>query len=244
MIKIMNLTVHFAEHTVLDNISCVIPKKQITCIIGKSGVGKSVLMKTVLGLIPYQQGAIEIDHLLCDWQKPQEFQKIKKKMTMLFQSSALFDSMSVFQNIAFPLYEKRTMKFPTIEEKVHRIISLANLSPQILSLYPADLSGGMRKRVALARAIIQEPEYLIYDEPTTGLDPITGEEIINLIGSVHRQLGMTSIVITHDLECIKSLSNQLILLHAAKIIFHDDYQNFKNAEHEVAKDFVRHIQHF
>ncbi|MCL2065540.1 MAG: ATP-binding cassette domain-containing protein [Candidatus Cloacimonetes bacterium] len=201
MIEINNLTVQFDDTIVLKNVSTRIESEKMTCIIGRSGAGKSVLMKTVLGLINYTEGEILID----GFSIKNSDKKIKSKMAMVFQNSALFDSFNVFQNIAFPLQEHKKMSYLEIKNKVDEMIDLVKL-PYIHELYPSDLSGGMRKRVALARAIVQEPKYLIYDEPTTGLDPITGGEIINLIETIHKKIGMTSIIITHDKDCINQLA--------------------------------------
>ena len=241
MIEIQNLTVSFEENIVLDDISCKINKNFLTTIIGKSGTGKSVLMKTVLGLIKPITGTIFIDTISVNEKNKNLLKERKRKMAMLFQSSALFDSMTVFQNVAFPLYEHKKLPFYEIKDKVIEVLNLVNLSEDILDLYPSDLSGGMRKRVALARAIIEEPEYLIYDEPTTGLDPVTAEEIIKLINRLHKKLAMTSIVITHDPECIKAITQRLIMLDSGKIIFDDEFSKFVECEHRSAKSFYEHI---
>ena len=205
MIEIKNLTVKFDNKVILDNFSATIEKGKITCIIGRSGAGKSVLMKSVLGLIKNIEGDIFIDNIsIFNADKT-----LKSKMAMVFQNSALFDSYDVFQNIAFPLIEHKKMPLFDIKQKVKEMISLVKL-PDVEKLYPSELSGGMRKRVALARAIIQEPDYLIYDEPTTGLDPITGDEIINLIENIHTKLKTTSIIISHDKDCIDRLAQNII----------------------------------
>ena len=275
MIEIKNLTVRFEDNLILDDVSCTIEKGKITSIIGKSGIGKSVLMKSVLGLIKTIEGEIYIDNISIKTRDKKELKGVKSKMAMLFQNSALFDSFDVFQNIAFPLIEhnlniipppspptpqaiwggqsensppsspkhtslggrKSKMSFEEIREKVREMIALVNL-PDIMEMYPADLSGGMRKRVALARAIIQEPEYLIYDEPTTGLDPITAKDIINLIEAIHHKLKMTSIIITHDKDCIKQLSEMMILIDNKKILFKNDIESFKTFENSIAKQFL------
>jgi len=236
MIQVRDLTVRFENKVVLDNVSCDIPTEMITSIIGKSGMGKSVLMKAVMSLLPYQSGDITIDHL----STKTDLKTIRKKMAMLFQNSALFDSMNIFQNIGFPLFEHTKMPYDEIRSEVRRMIDLVKL-PDIMKLYPAELSGGMRKRVALARAIIQKPEYLIYDEPTTGLDPITAEEIIHLIGSIHRELSMTSIIITHDPECIKTLTENLIIVDEQKIIYSDSFEHFMTFTHPTGVKFREHI---
>ena len=241
MIEIKDIWVSFDEKMVIENITCNIEKNILTTIIGRSGTGKSVLMKVVLGLIKPEFGDISIDSISIKNTNRSLINERKKKMAMLFQSSALFDSMTILQNVAFPIYEHKQLQFLQIKEKVIEVLSLVNLEASILDLFPSDLSGGMRKRVALARAIIQEPEYLIYDEPTTGLDPITADEIIKLICKLHKKLSMTSIVITHDPECIKTITQKLIMLDNGKIVYNDHFANFKKCEHPIAKSFADHI---
>jgi len=241
MIDISNLSVHFDDKVVLSDISCIIEKDIVTTIIGKSGTGKSVLMKTVLGLIEPTRGDVTIDKISLKKAKKKMKIEIKKKTAMLFQSSALFDSMTILQNVGFPLYEHTNINFSDLVEKVIKMLQLVDLTSDILDLYPSDLSGGMKKRVALARAIIQEPEYIIYDEPTTGLDPLTAEEIIRLIDTLNKELKMTSIVITHDPECIKSITQKLIMLDQGKLIFNDDFSKFSTCTHPIVKSFAKYI---
>jgi len=237
MIEIKNITVTFDDKLVLEDISCDIEKQKITSIIGRSGEGKSVLMKTVLGLIKPRFGDIIIDDISIFTQNKQELKTVKSKTAMLFQNSALFDSMDVFQNIGFPLFEHTKLPLEEIQERVLELLSLVDLSKETMNKYPSELSGGMRKRVALARAMIQEPEYLIYDEPTTGLDPITAKEITNLIGKIHDKLGMTSIIITHESDVIKKLSENLIMIDSKQIIFKGDLAGFNNFAHPIAEAF-------
>ncbi|MCL1826678.1 MAG: ATP-binding cassette domain-containing protein [Candidatus Cloacimonetes bacterium] len=241
MIEIKGISVSFDDKVVLDRVSCRIEKGKISTIIGKSGTGKSVLMKTSIGLLQPSEGDILIDGVSMITATKKEKFLLKKKMAMLFQSSALFDSMTILQNVGFPLWEHTDLPFEVIKDKVVSVLGLVNLSENILDLYPSDLSGGMRKRVALARAIISEPKYMIYDEPTTGLDPLTADEIIKLINALHRDLSMTSIVITHDPECIKMVTQNLIMLEQGNIIYDDVLQNFSACSHQTAKDFARHI---
>ncbi len=240
MIKVKNLTVKFEDNIILDNVSADIHKNKLTSIIGKSGSGKSVFMKTIIGLLKASEGDVFIDDLHLKSLSKQHKKEIQKRISMVFQNSALFDSLNIFQNVSFPLYEHTSLNYKDILEKVNYTLELVNLK-NILDLYPSDLSGGMRKRVALARAIIQEPDYIIYDEPTTGLDPVTSDEIINLIGNIHKSLKMSSIVITHDPECIKQLTEDLIMIDNKKIIFQGTLEEFHYVEHPVAKSFIYHI---
>ena len=238
MIKIKNLTVSFDDQTILENINLTIPENEITVIVGESGCGKTVLMKTVEGLYQPDAGEILIDDKEIFSLKRKEVQKIRQQMAMLFQNSALFDSMNIFQNVALPLYEHSKKTDAEIREIVEQKLRLVGLE-NILTKMPSNLSGGMKKRVALARAIILEPKYIIYDEPTTGLDPSIASDIIGLIRRIHKTLQITSIVITHDLECIQKINGKMIMINDRKIIFDGNYSDFKNAERKEIKRFLR-----
>ena len=238
MIKIKNLTVSFDDQTILENINLTIPENEITVIVGESGCGKTVLMKTVEGLYQPDAGEILIDDKEIFSLKRKEVQKIRQQMAMLFQNSALFDSMNIFQNVALPLYEHSKKTDAEIREIVEQKLRLVGLE-NILIKMPSNLSGGMKKRVALARAIILEPKYIIYDEPTTGLDPSIASDIIGLIRRIHKTLQITSIVITHDLECIQKINGKMIMINDRKIIFDGNYSDFKNAEKKEIKRFLR-----
>lgn len=238
MIKIKNLTVSFDDQTILENINLTIPENEITVIVGESGCGKTVLMKTVEGLYQPDAGEILIDDKEIFSLKRKEVQKIRQQMAMLFQNSALFDSMNIFQNVALPLYEHSKKTDAEIREIVEQKLRLVGLE-NILTKMPSNLSGGMKKRVALARAIILEPKYIIYDEPTTGLDPSIASDIIGLIRRIHKTLQITSIVITHDLECIKKINGKMVMINDRKIIFDGNYSDFKNAERKEIKRFLR-----
>ena len=238
MIKIKNLTVSFDDQTILENINLTIPENEITVIVGESGCGKTVLMKTVEGLYQPDAGEILIDDKEIFSLKRKEVQKIRQQMAMLFQNSALFDSMNIFQNVALPLYEHSKKTDAEIREIVEQKLRLVGLE-NILIKMPSNLSGGMKKRVALARAIILEPKYIIYDEPTTGLDPSIASDIIGLIRRIHKTLQITSIVITHDLECIKKINGKMVMINDRKIIFDGNYSDFKNAERKEIKRFLR-----
>ena len=238
MIKIKNLTVSFENETVLENINLTIPENEITVIVGESGCGKTVLMKTVEGLFQPDSGKILIDEIDIFSRKRKELQKIRQKMAMLFQSSALLDSYNVFQNVALPLFEHTKKSEKEITQIVKEKLKLVGLE-NILTKMPSELSGGMKKRVALARAIILQPKYMIYDEPTTGLDPSISSEITGLILKMQRTLKITSIVVTHDLDCIDKIANRIIMLHQKKIIFDGKYDDFKNAEQKEIRRFLR-----
>ncbi|HOE90951.1 MAG TPA: ATP-binding cassette domain-containing protein [Candidatus Cloacimonadota bacterium] len=230
MIKIDNLSVDLGGKPIVENISVTIQNNCNTMLVGKSGSGKSVLMKAAIGLFPAKQGEIHIDGQLINKLKQRELSKIRTNIGYLFQNAALFDSMNVYQNVAFPLFEHK--KYSTEREiinKVKQTLEAVQLDDVMMKM-PADLSGGMRKRVGLARSIIMNPKYIIYDEPTTGLDPVTGSEIIDLIGSLQKELQMTSIIITHDIECVERLAEDIIMLENRNLVFAGTYNDFKQSE--------------
>lgn len=237
MIKIENLSVGFDDHFVLENINLEIPKNETTLIVGQSGTGKSVLIKTIEGLIKPCQGKIFIEGTDIFSLKHRQMNKIRRKLGMLFQDSALLDSYNVFQNVALPLVEHTKLSDKEILFLVEKKLQFAGLK-NILQKMPHELSGGMKKRVALARAIIMEPEYIIYDEPTTGLDTSTAEDIIKLIKKMQNDLGITSIIITHDLNCIKKTAGKIIMLSSGKIIFDGNWQDFNNASKLEIRNFL------
>lgn len=237
MIKIKDLTINFDEHIVLQDIDLQIPKHKITSIVGQSGCGKTVLVKAIEGLIKPRKGSILIDEEELSQQNREGLKRIRRKIAMLFQGAALLDSLNVFQNVALPLIEHSQLSYPQIVEAVKNKLELVGLAG-IYEKMPDELSGGMKKRVALARAIILQPEYIIYDEPTTGLDPIIAEEITQLILKLHQNYKITSIVISHDLNCIRKLQSRLAMIHDKKIIFDGEFADFIAADNIHIKKFL------
>ncbi len=237
MIRIENLTIGFDDQVVLKNINLTIPNNQNTLIVGQSGSGKSVLIKSIEGLIKPRNGKIFINETDIFSIKSKEMNSIRKKIGMLFQESALLDSFNVFQNIALPLKEHTKFSENKILNIVNEKLKLVGLD-NILHKMPHELSGGMKKRVALARAIVLEPEYIIYDEPTTGLDPINAGEIISLINELQNKLKITSIIITHDLECIKRTAGKIVMLSSQKIIFDGNWLDFNSVSNYEVKRFL------
>lgn len=238
MIEIRDLTVGFGSQIVLDSISCFIEKQKTTLIVGESGAGKSVLAKTITGLLEPITGSIFLEGKDIFTLPKKEFWQHRKKMAMLFQNSALLDSYNVYQNVALPLLEHRHFSPTKMLEIVNEKLRLVGLSG-ILTKMPAELSGGMRKRVALARAVVLDPEYIIYDEPTTGLDPSTANGIIRLIIDLQATLNITSIIITHDLNCIEKTAEIVLMLHNKKIIFDGIWQHFKVSPEKEIQKFLR-----
>ena len=213
MIELKSVKKRFSENGpwITDGVSLTIPTGEMTCIIEKSGEGKSVLLKQIIGLIKPTSGEILIDNIDITKLTSKEAEQIFRKVGYVFQFAALLDSLNVFENIGLPLLEKGVPKdqvLPIVKEK----LELVDLNPtDTLYKYPSELSGGMRKRVGLARTLITNPKIVLYDEPTTGLDPITTRIIHELIASMQKKLNLTSVVISHDLEIFKYVDNVALL---------------------------------
>ncbi|MBT3755665.1 MAG: ATP-binding cassette domain-containing protein [Candidatus Cloacimonetes bacterium] len=237
MIEIKNLSISFSDQEILKNINFTISENKITIIVGQSGTGKSVLMKCIEGLIEPDEGSIIIDEKNIYTLNKPELNEIRKKMAMLFQGSALLDSLNVYQNVALPLIEHTELSEAEILEEVTDKLELVGLK-DVLTKMPSELSGGMKKRVALARAIILKPKYIIYDEPTTGLDPIIANEISNLILKLQDQYNIASIIITHDMDCIRKIKGHIMMIHEKKIVFDGTYSDFITDERKIIKGFV------
>ncbi len=226
MIQIKNISKSFGNQTILDNVSLDVKDKKITVIIGKSGAGKSILLKLMNSLIIPENGKIEYGGNNLFDLNLSDLIEFRKKTGILFQGGALFDSMNVFQNVAFPLVEHFDFSEKEIHEKVVEALKMVDLE-NILGKMPSELSGGMKKRVALARSIVHKPEYLFYDEPTTGLDPITAANIIQLIENIHNEMNITSVVVTHDRDCVSILADDIVMVYNQKIYFSGTYSEFK-----------------
>lgn len=238
MIKIENLNKSFNSKNVLFGINLEIPNGETLAIIGSSGCGKSVLLKNIVGLLVPDSGKIYIDNVDITNISKKQLYKIRQKFGFLFQGAALFDSITVEENIALPLIEnKYKYSKKEIQKLVAEKLELVKL-PGIEKLKPAELSGGMKKRVGLARALITNPEYIFYDEPTTGLDPVTSDAIDDLIATLNEQLKVTSIVVTHDMLSVKKISKRIIMLYNGKIHFDGTYEDLINSDDPVVKNFI------
>jgi phospholipid/cholesterol/gamma-HCH transport system ATP-binding protein len=195
-------------------------------------------MKTIEGLYKPNSGKIWIDDTEITKLSKSKLNQIRQKMSMLFQESALLDSLNVFQNVALPLYEAKQKTEIEIEKLVRENLRLVGLETALNNM-PAELSGGMKKRVALARAIIRQPRYIIYDEPTTGLDPIISDEITKLILKLQNSYQLTSIIITHDMDCISKVKGNIAMLHDRKIVFTGKYDEFINSNKPIVRKFLQ-----
>lgn len=223
IVEIKNLSKSFGKKKVLDNVSFNVCQNEILLIIGFSGSGKSTLLRIISGLDEPDSGEVIL---------------MTTHLGMVFQGAALFDSMSVFDNVAFPLInQNKKVPFGQIKEKVTEKLKIVGLSG-MENLRPDELSGGMKKRVSLARAIINDPEIILYDEPTSGLDPVVSNIIVDYILKLQHELKASSILVTHNLNVIKKISSRVILLYDAKIVWEGSSENLFSGENPYAKQFI------
>jgi phospholipid/cholesterol/gamma-HCH transport system ATP-binding protein len=216
MIEARALQKSFGAHRVLDGVTFRIERGESVVIIGRSGGGKSILLKHVIGLLAPNAGEMLIDGENIAGMNERQLLRVRRKFGMLFQSAALFDSLTVAENVAFLLWRERKLSATEIARRVDETLEMVDL-PGTQSKKPAELSGGMRKRVGLARAIVYRPEIVLYDEPTTGLDPVVADSIDQLILRVCERLDVTSVVVTHDMRSARRVGNRILMLHQGRI---------------------------
>jgi phospholipid/cholesterol/gamma-HCH transport system ATP-binding protein len=238
IIVVKNLTKRFGDNLVLDNISLAIEKGKTTVVIGPSGCGKTVLIKNFIVLLRPSAGEVYFKKKRVDNLDEGELNRIRTHYGFLFQEGALFDSLSVAENIMFPIRQHyKVTDWGQAEEIIKTKLAMVGLDG-FQSYYPANLSGGQRKRVALARAIALSPEVILYDEPTTGLDPIRADIINELILKLQRELGETTIVVTHDMKSAYKIADRIVMLHNGKIIADGDADHIRNHPHPVVQQFI------
>lgn len=237
MIRLVNIYKSFRGHPVLQGLNLTIPGGGTTVIIGRSGGGKSVLLKHIIGLIQPDSGEIWIDDDELTRLKEKDVYRVRKRFGMLFQEGALFDSMNVGQNVAFPIFEHRKLPFAEVQKLVQEKLELVGL-PGIEDKMPSELSGGMRKRVALARAIALEPDILLFDEPTTGLDPIMTAAIDELIINTQKRFRMTCVVISHDIQSVFRIAHKIAMLYDGRIVAEGDPDTFRRSDNEIVRAFL------
>ncbi len=218
-IKVEGLCKRFADNVVLDGLDLEVAQGESVVVIGGSGTGKSVMIKCILGLLTPEAGSVKIDGEEVTTLPARERERVNRKFGMLFQGSALFDSLKVWENVAFGLIQGKKADRNTAHGIALSKLADVGLAPAVAELGPAELSGGMKKRVGLARAIAAEPEILFFDEPTTGLDPIMGDVINDLIVKCVRELGATALSITHDMASARKISDRIAMLYKGKIIW-------------------------
>jgi len=240
-IEVTNLKKRFGKHQVINDLSIKIPKGKITTILGFSGAGKSTLLKHFLGLIKPDSGEIYVDKLELSSLEDSELIIFRRKFGMLFQYAALFDSLTAFDNIAFPIREFSDLNNQEIEEKVNSLIQAVGLESHSAQKFPDELSGGMRKRVGLARALALNPSIMLYDEPTTGLDPITTKMVNDLIKKTSDDGSdrmLTSIIISHDVKASLEISDYIAFLEKGEIVEYLPVEDFKKSENPNVLKFL------
>ncbi|MBI5062290.1 MAG: ATP-binding cassette domain-containing protein [Desulfatitalea sp.] len=228
----------FGANQVLKGVDLTILGGQITTIIGKSGIGKSVLLKHIVGLLYPDRGRILFNGTALDEMAPAERQAIKSKCSYMFQGTALFDSMNVYENIALPLKEKRRFKSAAIRPKVMDKMAQLDIA-DIAASYPSQLSGGMKKRVAMARALVTEPEIILFDEPTTGLDPIRKKAAHQMISDYQSRFGFTAVMVSHEIPDVFFISQRIAMLEGGQIIFQGSCQEIQASDHPAIRAFIK-----
>ena len=237
MIKIENLFKSFEDNKVLDGLNLTVGKGRTMVVIGRSGCGKSVLLKHIIGLLHQDEGKVIVDNQEVAKLDRAGLEKLRMRFGMLFQASALFDSLTVGENVGFGLLENTDLPREEILMRVKERLELVDL-PGAEDLMPAELSGGMKKRVGLARAICADPEIILYDEPTTGLDPIMADGINDLIIKLHDRLKVTSIVVTHDIRSAYKVADEIAMLYKGKIIEVGSPQKIEETRNPIVRQFI------
>ena len=239
MIEIKNLHKAFGDNKVLQGVNLDIDTGETLVIIGRSGCGKSVLIKHIVGLLYPDEGFVKVEGQKVDDMSMKELYQLRTKVGFLFQASALFDSMTVEENIFLPLVESgKRFTQAELNKKVSEKLELVGMAG-VQKLKPAELSGGMKKRVGLARALITDPDYVFYDEPTTGLDPIMSDSIDDLIKELTDKLNVTSVVVTHDMYSVKNVANQVAMMHEGKIYFLGTPGELLSSTDRIIKEFIQ-----
>jgi phospholipid/cholesterol/gamma-HCH transport system ATP-binding protein len=237
MIEVRDLQKSFGAQKILDGVNLRIETGESVVIIGRSGGGKSVLLKHIIGLIQPDSGAVLIDGENIEPLNERELLRVRSKFGMLFQSAALFDSMTVAENVGFAFRRNRKMTEAEIRQKVADALEVVDL-PGTENKRPSELSGGMKKRVGLARAIVYQPQIVLYDEPTTGLDPVVSDSIDKLIMRVRDRLKVTSVVVTHDMRSARRVGQRIMMLHGKKIYATGTAEEIFNSTDPIVRQFI------
>jgi len=240
VIAVEDLHKSFGSQTVLNGISLAVNRGETLAVLGRSGTGKSVLLRIIIGLEKPDSGSVCIQGEEISGFSLDELSGVRKKMGFLFQSAALYDSLSVAENVAFPLQHHRLdMSKPERQDRVKKLLAEVGMEGDLTKM-PSDISGGMQKRVGLARALALEPDILLLDEPTAGLDPISSGEIDDLVLKLQAEHHMASIVVTHDMHSAKTIANRLALLNEGNIVIEGSFEELQKSDIEFVKEFLRH----
>ena len=237
MIEVKNLYKSYGEKGVLSDINLSVSHGQSVAVVGKSGAGKSVLLRCLLGLVKPDEGTIYVDNKLINTMNFQQLQSIRSKIGMVFQFGALFDSMTVGENISLALQKLTKLNDDEIQDRLHNSLNEVGMEGTE-DLMPAELSGGMKKRVGIARAIAIKPAYLFYDEPTTGLDPVMTDSINRLIRKFQDTGDVTSVIVTHEMRTVYDVADRVVLLHEGKIQYDGSSDTINNVDDPVVQQFI------
>jgi len=237
MIEIVSVYKTFEKQEVLKGVNLKIEKGQTFTLIGGSGKGKSVLLKHIIGLLKPDKGKVFVEQQDISSLRGRKLKKLKDRLGYVFQGGALFDSLTVFENVAFPLREKTKLNSSQIEDKVLKELSNVELEGDI-NKYPAQISGGMRKRVALARCLIMDPEIILFDEPTTGLDPMTVKSIHRLIQELQKERNLTALIVSHEIPEIFEIVDRVAMLYDGKIIAVGTPEELKESDNQIVQKFM------
>src|SRR5512142_1075209 len=236
-IEFKDVSKAFGDSVVLDNVSFDVLPGETVCILGRSGVGKSVSLHHIMGFLKPDSGRVLVAFQdITDYDEKQ-MEEIRKKVTMVFQNGALFDSLTVGENVAFPLRERRDLSEDQILQIIDGLLEMVGVK-QMRDLLPSDLSTGMKRSVAIARALAAQPECVLYDEPTTMVDPLMAQLLGDLIRKLKHQLHLTSVVVTHDMRLAKKLADRIVFLHEARVIFFGTPQQMRESEEPIVKEFL------
>lgn len=237
-VEMTNVKKAFGPKKVLDGVDLSVKKGESLVIIGGSGTGKSVTIKCIQGLLVPDSGSIKVDGTEIVGMNERQLEQINQKTSMLFQGAALFDSLNIWENVAFGLVEGQKMKKTEAKEIAIEKLRQVGLTPDVANLYPDEVSGGMKKRIGLARAIATNPELIFFDEPTTGLDPIMSDVINNLIRDCVTNLGATAITITHDMSSVRKIADRVAMLYKGKIIWQGTVPEIDSTDNPYIQQFV------
>ena len=236
-IEFKQVSKSFGDKRVLDNVSFDVRAGETVCILGRSGVGKSVALHHIMGFLKHDSGRVIVAHQDVTDYDEMQMEAIRKKVTMVFQNGALFDSLTVGENIAFPLRERRDLTEDQIYQIIDGLLEMVGVG-HMRDLLPSDLSTGMKRSVAIARALAAQPECVLYDEPTTMVDPLMAQLLGDLIKRLKIQLHLTSVVVTHDMRLAKKLADRVVFLHEAKAIFFGTYREMEKSPEPIVQEFL------
>lgn len=237
MIEVNKLKLSISNKPILQDVSFKLDDGQNLIILGRSGSGKTVLIKTLMGIFKPDEGSITIDGTDMHNGNKQRHSAIQHDFAMVFQNAALLDSFTVFQNVALPLYERGKIDYTTALEKVKKSLSVVGLEAT-LDKYPSELSGGMRKRIGIARALVYEPKYIIFDEPVSGLDPITASEVLFYIRHIINSVQATTITITHDIRQLEEIGDQILFLDEGRALFYGTHEKMAKCTNTLLRQFL------